>query len=117
MNCPLCQKMMTEKDLGAVLVDICESGCKGIWFDWLKLRKLDEKNEGFGGALKETLLFPRLNTDSRGKINCPKCNIPMHILRYPSQKEITIDECCPCGGFFLDSGEFKEIRDNFMTPE
>jgi hypothetical protein len=46
MNCPVCSKAMVEKDFGGVRVDVCQDGCKGIWFDWMELIKLDEQNEG-----------------------------------------------------------------------
>jgi Zn-finger nucleic acid-binding protein len=108
---------MVEKDLGGVHVDVCGKGCKGIWFDWFELSKLDEKNEGFGAALKEALNYPRTNDDKRGKIKCPKCGIPMHVHKYQSSKEVNVDECYACGGFFLDSGELTVIRDNFMSEE
>ena len=117
MKCPVCDNEMVEKDLGGVLVDVCETGCKGMWFDWMELSKLDEKNEGFGLALKEALIYPRTNDSARGKIKCPKCGIPMHVHKYQSSKEVNVDECYACGGFFLDSGELNTIRDNFMSEE
>ena len=115
MQCSVCQKEMVEEDFGGVKVDACKNGCKGIWFDWFELSKLDEKNEGFGNALKEALEFPRVNNESRGKINCPKCGIPMHVHKYQSAKEINVDECYACSGFFLDAGELTVIRDSFMS--
>lgn len=117
MQCPVCQKEMVEKDFGGVKVDVCKNGCKGIWFDWMELTKLDEKNEGASNALKEALHYPRINDENRGKIKCPKCGIPMHIHQYISSKEVNVDECYACGGFFLDSGELKEIRDTFMSEQ
>ncbi|UCC96213.1 MAG: zf-TFIIB domain-containing protein [Candidatus Omnitrophota bacterium] len=117
MKCPACQKVMTEQDFGGVKVDVCKDGCKGIWFDWLELRKLDEKNEGLGNALKEALNYPRVNDENRSRIKCPKCNIPMHTHKYESSKEVNVDECYKCAGFFLDSGELKVIRDAFMSEE
>jgi len=114
MICPVCQKEMKVQDFGGVNIDVCESGCNGMWFDWLELGKLDEHNEGLGNALKKALNNPRNNDEGRGQINCPKCNIPMHIHKYESAKEVTVDECYRCGGFFLDSGELKAIRENFM---
>jgi len=117
MNCPICQKEMVEEDFGGVVVDVCKNGCKGIWFDWLEIGKLDENNEGFGNALKEALNYPRVNDENRGKINCPKCNILMHVHKYKSSKEVNVDECYSCAGFFLDSGELKGVRDNFMSAQ
>jgi len=108
---------MIEKDFGGVMVDVCKDGCKGIWFDCFELTKLDEKNEGLGNALQEALNYPRTNDEDRGKINCPKCNIPMHVHKYQSSKEINVDECYSCGSFFLDSGELKVARDTFMSEQ
>lgn len=117
MKCPVCSKDMTEQDFGTVMVDACKDGCKGVWFDWHELLKLDEKNEGCGEALKEALSYPRTNDEGRGQINCPKCSIPLHIHKYQSAKEINVDECYDCGGFFLDSGELTAIKENFLSEE
>ncbi len=117
MKCPVCQQAMVEKDFGGVKVDVCENGCKGIWFDWFELSKLDEQGEGLGEALREALNYPRENTENRGKIKCPKCGVPMHIHKYKSAKEVNVDECYSCAGFFLDSGELRSIRDSFMSEE
>jgi Zn-finger nucleic acid-binding protein len=108
---------MVAEDFGGVNVDVCKNGCKGVWFDWMELSKLDEKNEGLGEALKEALTYERINDENRGQIKCPKCNILMHIHAYESAKEINVDECYQCGGFFLDSGELKAIRDAFMSEK
>ena len=117
MKCPVCGKEMVEKDFG-VEVQVCENGCKGIWFDRGALGKLDEKSEGVGSALEEALRCPRNNGGQRGQILCPKCSIPMHTHKYKRAKEVNVDECYQCGGFFLDSGELTEIRDNHMSdPE
>jgi uncharacterized protein len=117
MKCPACESAMTEKDFGGVKIDICENGCKGMWFDWFELQKLDEKHEGAGKALREALAYPRNNDQGRPQIKCPKCGVLMHIHKYASNKEVNVDECYACGGFFLDSGELREIRENFMTDE
>lgn len=117
MKCPVCEKEMVEKNLGNLKVDVCKDGCKGMWFDWLELHKLDENNEGVGDALKNALDHPRVNDASRGQINCPKCGVPMHRHLYELDKEVNVDECYGCGGFFLDSGELKEIRDHFMSEK
>lgn len=114
MKCPVCNNEMVKKNFG-VEVDVCENGCKGIWFDQYELKMLDEKNEGLGSALEEALRYPRNNDGQRGQINCPKCSIPLHTHKYKRAKEVNVDECYNCGGFFLDSGELTEIRDNYMS--
>src|ERR1700733_2754542 len=73
MNCPVCKMAMIERDFGGVVVHVCENGCKGIWFDWLGLSKLDKSNEGVGQALQDALHYPRVNDTNRGQLNCPKC--------------------------------------------
>lgn len=115
MICPVCNSEMSVEDFGELTIDVCKDGCKGIWFDWMELGKLDEQNEGVGNALQEALSFERVNDQDRGKINCPKCKFPMHKHIYESAKEINVDECYQCGGFFLDSGELKVIRESFMS--
>ncbi|MFC1794036.1 zf-TFIIB domain-containing protein, partial [Planctomycetota bacterium] len=37
--------------------------------------------------------------------------------KYRNAKEVNVDECYACGGFFLDSGELKQIKDNYMTED
>ena len=111
MKCPVCQKDMVEQDFGGFKVDVCKQGCKGIWFDWNELSELDEKNEGLGEALREALNYARINDDNRSQINCPKCGILMQIHKYLAAKQVNVDECYSCGGFFIDSGELKYPRE------
>ena len=117
MNCPVCAQEMVEEDFGGILVDVCENGCNGIWFDWAEIVKLDESNEGFGTALEAALKYPQTNDENRGELQCPKCGVSMHMHKYKSSKAITVDECYVCGGFFLDSGELNVIRDTFMSEQ
>ena len=117
MKCPVCKSEMIGQDFGGIIVDVCKDGCKGIWFDWLELIKLDETNEGCGNALKDALNESRVNDENRGQIKCPRCDVSMHTHKYQSAKKVNVDECYNCAGFFLDSGELKEIRDNFMSEQ
>lgn len=115
MNCPACGMLMVEENFGDTVVDVCKDGCKGIWFDWGELKDLDESHEGVGKALEEALKSPRKNNLDRGPLNCPKCGLKMHEHKYKNAKQVSVDECYACGGFFLDSGELKQIRDNYMS--
>lgn len=117
MNCPACGLSMVEEDFGGILVDVCKNGCKGIWFDWGELKELNENHEGVGRALEEALKSPRKNNTDRGPLNCPKCGIKMREHKYKNAKEVNVDECYACGGFFLDSGELKQIRDGYMNEQ
>jgi hypothetical protein len=115
MICPVCQKTMVERDFGGVKVEECSDGCRGLWFDWCEVKKLDQKNEGFGQALQAALDHPRYNDKGRAALKCPKCGILMCQHLFESAKEINVDECYGCGAFFLDSGELRVIRDKFMS--
>lgn len=117
MNCPACGKSMVEEDFGGVFVDVCKNGCKGIWFDWGELKELDQNHEGVGKALDEALKSPRKSDPDRGPLMCPKCGIKMREHKYKHAREVNVDECYSCGGFFLDSGELKQIRDNYMYED
>jgi hypothetical protein len=108
---------MAEQDLGGIFVDVCKNGCKGIWFDWGELKDLDENHECVGKALEEALNSPRKNDADRGPLMCPKCGIQMREHKYKHAKEVNVDECYACGGFFLDSGELKRIRENYMNED
>lgn len=115
MKCPACSQVMTEEDFGGVKVDVCENGCKGIWFDHFELAKLDEKNEGIGRALQNALNSERHRDTGRGRLTCPQCGIKMVPHFYKSETMVTVDECYQCGGFYLDSGEIEVVRDNHLT--
>jgi Zn-finger nucleic acid-binding protein len=114
MKCPVCGQEMVKQDFG-VDVDVCSNGCKGIWFDQGELVRLDETNEGLGPALQAALRSGRNNQGQRAPLACPKCSLPMHLHKYKRAKEVNVDECYQCGGFFLDSGELNEIRDQYMN--
>lgn len=105
MNCPACGKSMVEKDFGGVKVDVCENGCKSIWFDGCELPNIDSHHEGFVKALKEALKAPGRSESDRCKLNCPICNISMQQHMFQKSKVLIVNECYKCGGFFMDSGE------------
>jgi len=111
MKCPVCGGNMVEQDFG-VTVDVCESGCKSIWFDAYELNRLDEKSEGFGAALEAALNAPQRETEERGRLQCPKCDIPMQAHPHRIASDIVIDECVKCGGVLLDAGELAIIRES-----
>ena len=117
MYCPVCSKQMVGENFGGVKVDVCKNGCKGIWFDWFELSKLDESNEGLGAALDEALDQPRAGDEGRGKTDCPKCGMKMQIHKYKKANQVTVDECYSCSGIFLDAGELGAIRDAYMSEE
>ena len=117
MRCPICQLEMVNEDFGNSDIWVCKAGCNGIWITYQDLIRLGEKNEGFGVALDEALNAPAVHDRERGQIVCPKCRVPMHIHKYKSVPHVIVDECYECGGFFLDPGELKLIREVFRSKK
>ena len=118
MKCPVCNKDLKEISVADIKVDICEGGCAGIWFDNYELQKVDEKHEAAGTSLLEIEKDKNINIGYETKRNCPKCEGVIMLKHFVSAKrEIEIDECANCGGIWLDSGELRQIRDQFKTEE
>lgn len=116
IHCPACSVPMSQQDFANIIADLCVSGCRGIWFDRGELQKLDHKLKGMNPALREALAEPGRN-ESRGLIDCPRCEQQMDQLEYVVQPEVTVDTCAACGGIFLDAGELAAIRDRPLTPK
>lgn len=117
MPCPGCNVEMAALNFGPALVDVCSSGCGGMWFDWGELTRLDESHEGSGDVLQAILEHPwhDLDRPRPAQLACPKCSLPMRNHPYPHAPEVRVDECATCGGFFLDSGELRAIRDTYLA--
>ena len=106
MKCPACPNTLQEMTAGDVQVDICKNGCGGIWF------------ESEGEALLEIERDKNLVIDRTKRLNCPKCdNIVMMRHFFSIKKEVQVDECPGCGGFWLDAGELGKIRSLFETEQ
>ena len=45
MKCPACCKELAEVQVGSWLVDVCQGGCGGIWFDAFVLQRMDKADE------------------------------------------------------------------------
>ncbi|HET6382931.1 MAG TPA: zf-TFIIB domain-containing protein [Armatimonadota bacterium] len=115
MTCPACNQAMISQDFDGVMVDVC-ANCKGLWFDWQELARLEKPTSQITPALQSALDSPRQPDQNRGALRCPKCGIPLHRHEFRMEQGVDIDECYQCGGFFLDAGELKAIRDTNMTP-
>jgi len=118
MECPACSNMLQEITVADVTVDICKGGCGGIWFDWFELKKLDEPHESAGRELLDVERDKGIIIDHTKRLNCPKCDdIVMMRHFFSVKKEVEVDECPSCGGFWLDAGELGKIRTLFNTEE
>jgi Zn-finger nucleic acid-binding protein len=118
MNCPACKNDLAEIMIDDIAFDICERGCGGIWFDKFEFQKVDEPHESAGEKLLGISKDPSVVVDHNEKYNCPKCeNVIMVKHFYSVKKEVAVDECPSCGGFWLDYGELGQIRGLYASDE
>ncbi len=118
MICPACGNELSKLTIENIEFDVCKGGCGGIWFDWFELQKVDEQQEAAGEALLDIEQDPEVKVDYSKKRNCPKCNNVVLMQHFFSVKrKVTVDECPKCGGFWLDCGELRDIRNQFKTEE
>ncbi len=118
MNCPACENEMTQKSVQGVVLDVCIGGCGGIWFDNLELKKVDEEHEAIGQDLLEVDYDPEVVVDGSLRRDCPHCDGIVMMRHFSSiKREVEVDECPSCGGFFLDRGELNSLREQYTTDE
>ncbi len=118
MKCPACGNELQQVDVKDIVVDVCDGGCGGIWFDNYELQKMDERHESAGECLLDVARDADVRVDYAAKRPCPKCDGITMLKHFVSAKmEIEVDECPACGGFWLDYGELNQIRDQYTTDE
>lgn len=116
MECPACGEALREVATGSVVVDHCHAGCGGVWFDRLELKAVDEQQEAVEAWLLAVPATPPA-LDPEARRTCPRCEeVTVMMRRFASVKrEVAVDECPGCGGFWLDGGELPRIRSEFRT--
>jgi uncharacterized protein len=118
MKCPACSNILEEVNIDGISFDICKKGCGGIWFDRLELFEVDEPHESAGEKLLELCSSASVDVDHSKRINCPKCeSITMLRHFFSVKKNVEVDECPNCAGYWLDFGELGKIRDQFNSEE
>jgi len=118
MKCPACNGDLQQMKAGDVVVDVCQGGCGGIWFDNYEIQKFDEPHESAGEQLLDIEQNENVVVDHTKRFTCPKCSDVVMMRHFFSvKKEVEVDECPRCGGFWLDAGELVKIRSLFATEE
>ncbi len=111
IKCPACFNALTSLQVGAVNVDVCR-GCGGIWFDAFELQRVDEEHETAGDWLLQIEREQRIQVDTQRKRECPRCEgVKLKRRYYSPRRQVEIDECPGCGGYWLDAGELEKIRE------
>lgn len=119
MTCPACSRELREATAGVCVVDVCDGGCGGIWFDAGELRHVDEAREPVDGGLLDIARDAALVVDHDARRACPRCPEAMVLMRRFTSvdRRVAVDECPGCGGVWLDAGELAELRSEYPTAE
>lgn len=111
MKCPACFNELAQVQVGSLVVDVCQGGCGGIWFDAFELQRVDEEEEAAGERLLLVDRDPQVKVDSTRKRECPKCaGVKLQRHFFSARRKVEVDECPNCAGYWLDSGELAQIR-------
>ena len=112
MKCPACDHQLSEIQVGAVAVDICQGGCGGIWFDAFELKRVDEVHEAAGEHLVKINRDSKRPVDPLRKRACPRCDgIKLRRHLFNPRSKVEVDHCPNCAGYWLDAGELEKIRE------
>ncbi|XWK88079.1 MAG: zf-TFIIB domain-containing protein [Phormidium sp.] len=89
MKCPACGNELSQKLAGNIIVDACEGGCGGIWFDRFELPKVDNLEEAEGESLLNIKKSPEVEVNPNLRRYCPKCSgIPMRRHYYSIKRQV-----------------------------
>lgn len=112
MKCPACLSALSSVQANNLVVDVCNTGCGGLWLDKGELQKVDETHEIVPHAMLRPLKIQQVVVDHNKPRKCPKCvGETLSRCFFDPQKNVEVDECHRCGGFWLDLGELIQIRD------
>lgn len=108
MKCLKCDVDLKTSDLGEygfVIIDVCPK-CQGAWFDKGELDRLDDSV----WTNVEEIDFEQVSSDHKD-IQCPKCQEKLDPISPRDAKELIVDRCPSCQGFWLDKGELDQMRE------
>ena len=108
MKCPRCHLALQTKNMvgcGFIVLDVCPR-CEGSWFDMGELDRLDNSL----WTNTEEIEFHRIGGD-RECFACPKCRSGMVSLSPFDAKDVVVDRCPICKGFWLNAGDLEKMQD------
>lgn len=119
MKCPACDRKLAPMKVGSVLLDVCQDGCGGVWFDAAELKKVSAEQHGCSGRIVKVKSKLDLPVDPASTRQCPRCaGIALERRLYSLGTGVEMD-CCPqCAGIWLDHGELEVIQEETNpTPQ
>lgn len=111
LNCPRCDLAMTTRTIATpaavVLVDVCTTGCAGIWLDAHDMQMgLDVSDD-----LQQIPVSRSYLPDTRQPAPCPLCKATMQRYRWNYQSPVTLDQCPDGHGTWIDGGEVQGMEE------
>ena len=119
MNCPNCDQLLSEIQLGSVQVDICEGGCGGIWFDGAELDKVEHEHRDAKEVPVKITRRENPPPECRKARHCPRCGTVRLEKKIPRLgSAIDFDRCPHCHGYWLDHGALEKLisENRFFAP-
>lgn len=108
MKCPICENVDLQTTIlaeyGFAILDACPN-CQGAWFDKGELDQLDASVWINFEKIELQHVHPEHKT-----IQCPKCSVDLEPLAPKDVKNLIIDRCPSCQGFWLEKGELGRIQ-------
>jgi len=118
MNCPACGRKLSELKTGVIVLDVCQRGCGGVWFDAQELAKVNQASPAGKPPLAEILREISVVVDEARVRKCIRCRGAKLERKLFSLGTGVIMDCCPkCAGIWLDFGELDTIRIETNPPE
>lgn len=114
IDCPGCSRPLIQLKVGTTIVDACDGGCGGIWFDHFELQKMDNATEEGGDLLGEVKHQAGTGREPGRKLTCPRCRkVVLRQHFFSIRQQVEVDSCPGCGGYWLDHGEIDRVRSEF----
>jgi Zn-finger nucleic acid-binding protein len=111
LNCPRCDEPMETRSInagsGVVTIDVCATGCAGIWLDE------HDMQPGFDVTddLQQAALTPCRTPDCGKPAACPICHELMERYRWNYTSPVTLDQCPAGHGTWIDGGEVQVMEE------
>jgi Zn-finger nucleic acid-binding protein len=78
---------------------------------WETLQRVDEQHEVATEHLLRIQRDPNLRLDFSRKRACPRCDgVKLKRHFFSAKKQVEVDHCPNCAGYWLDTGEWEKIR-------
>jgi Zn-finger nucleic acid-binding protein len=112
MKCPVCLRVLEKIKVGKVVLDICQGGYGGVWFDGDELDKVAKSVAAEEKTVAKITRRVEVAGDEHRVLKCVRCRgvkLERKLFSLPSG---VIMDCCPkCAGVWLDHGELETIRE------